>query len=232
MKNTFVLFVLLFSVHFYSQKKVYYTEDFKELRSAEGATYYSTYEDTKEGTTRTTYFVDGTKRNYDQFSNFKKRTLNGTSESWYESGTKELTSFFIKGKQEGQLTRYYENGQIKRSENYRNNEFIDGKCFDENGTEITFFPYYVQPEFPGGMNEFYKYIGKNFKCPNSAKGQIKVVFVVQIDGTLKDLKIIEGLNYDMNVEALRVLFYSPLWISGKVDGKDAPVKFSIPITIK
>jgi protein TonB len=46
--------------------------------------------------------------------------------------------------------------------------------------------------------------------------QIKVAFVVQIDGTLKDFKIIEGLNSDMNVEALRVLFNSPCgsWKSG------------------
>jgi hypothetical protein len=41
------------------------------------AAYYSTYENDKEGTTRSTYFIDGTKRNYDQFSNFKKRILNG-----------------------------------------------------------------------------------------------------------------------------------------------------------
>jgi protein TonB len=231
MKNTLVLFVLLFSVHFYSQKKVYYTEDFKELRSAEGATYYSAYEDTKEGTTRTTYFIDGTKRNHDQFSNFKKRILNGTSESYYKSGNKELTSFFVKGKQQGELARYYENGQIKRTENYKNGEFIDGKCFDETGSEIAFFPYFIKPQFPGGINEFYKYIGKNFKSPNNAKGRIKVDFVVEIDGTLKDFKIIEGLNYDMNVEALRVLFNSPLWIPGKVDGKDARVKYGIPITI-
>jgi hypothetical protein len=231
MKKLLILFVLLFSVTFYSQKKVYYTEDFKELPTAEGATYYSTYEDDKEGTTRITYFIDGTIRNSDQFSNFKKRILNGTSENWYKTGAKESTSFFIKGKQEGMLTRYYHNSQIKRTENYKNDEFIDGKCFDENGTEIAFFPYYIKPEFPGGIKEFYKYVGKNFKSPNSAKGQIKVAFVVQIDGTLKDFKIIEGLNYDMNVEALRVLFNSPLWIPGKVDGKAARVKFSIPLTI-
>jgi hypothetical protein len=29
-------------------KKVYYTEDFKELSTAEGAAYYSTYENDKE----------------------------------------------------------------------------------------------------------------------------------------------------------------------------------------
>jgi protein TonB len=231
MKNTFVLFVLLFSVHFYSQKKVYYTEDFKELRSAEGATYYSTYEETKEGTTRTTYFVDGTKRNYDQFSNFKKRTLNGTSESWYESGTKELTSFFKKGKQEGQLTRYYENGQIKRSENYRNNEFIDGKCFDENGTEITFFPYYVEPEFPGGMKAFYDYVAKNFKSPNSGRGEIKISFYVELDGTLNHFEVIKSINKEMDLSAIRLLVNSPKWTPGKIDGKEARVKFRIPINV-
>lgn len=232
MKNLLVLFVLLFSITFYSQKKAYYTEEFKELSSAEGATYYSIYEDNKEGTSRTTYLIDGTKRNYDEFSNFKKRILNGISESWYQSGTLELTSFFVKGKQEGALKRYYENGQIKRTENYKSGELIDGKCFDENGTEITFFPYSTKPEFPGGMSQFYKYIGKNFKIPNSAKGQIKVTFFVEKDGSLKDFKIIEGLNYDMNIEVLRVLFNSPLWIPGKVDGKDARTKYGIPITIK
>tara|TARA_R110000868_G_scaffold57476_7_gene177442 strand:+ start:936 stop:1634 length:699 start_codon:yes stop_codon:yes gene_type:complete len=232
MKKLVLLFVLLFSLPFYGQKKVYYTLEFKELPTAEGATYFSTYEDTKEGTSRTTYFIDGTKRNYDQFSNFKKRILNGTSESWYKSGAKELTSFFVKGKQEGELTRYYENSQIKRTENYKNGEFIDGKCFDQNGIEITFFPYHVKPEFPGGIQEFYRYIGKNFKSPNNAKGRIKVDFIVETDGSLRDFKIMEGLNYDMNVEALRVLFNSPLWIPGKVDGKDSRVKYSIPITIK
>jgi hypothetical protein len=35
----------------------------------------------------------------------------------------------------------------------------------------------------------------------------------------------------MNFEALRILFNSPLWIPGKVDGKAARVKFSIPLTI-
>lgn len=232
MKKSLALLALLLSISIYSQKKIYYTEDFKELRSTEGATYYSTYEDTKEGTNRITYYIDGSMRNKDQFSNFKKRILNGTSQSWFKSGAKGSVFQYSKGKLEGIQTTYYENSQVKRLENYKNGEFIDGKCFDETGTEIVFFPYLVKPQFPGGISEFYKYVGENFKSPNSAKGRIKVDFVVEIDGTLKDFKITEGLNYDMNVEALRVLFNSPLWIPGKVDGKDDRVKFSIPITIR
>jgi protein TonB len=60
----------------------------------------------------------------------------------------------------GISTLYYENSQIKRIENYKNDEFIDGKCFDENGTEITFF-FPIKTEFPGGIKEFYKYVGEN-----------------------------------------------------------------------
>lgn len=232
MKKLLVLFVLLFSVNLYSQKKVYYTENFKELRTAEGATYYSIYQDSKEGTTRTTYFIDGTKRNYDQFSNLKKRIKNGASSTWYKNGNKEKESFYLDGKMDGLSNLYYENSQLKRTENYKNGEFINGKCFDENGTEITFFPYYVQPEFPGGIKEFYKYIATNFKLPNVAKGIMKVEFIVEVDGTLKDFKIIQWLNHDMNSEALRVLSNSPLWIPGNVDGKIARVKFSVPITFR
>ena len=141
MKKSLALLALLLSISIYSQKKIYYTEDFKELSTAEGATYYSTYEDTKEGTTRTTYFIDGTMRNKDQFSNFKKRILNGTSQSWFKSGAKGSVFQYSKGKLEGIQTTYYENSQVKRLENYKNGEFIDGKCFDETGTEIAFFPY-------------------------------------------------------------------------------------------
>jgi protein TonB len=46
---------IIFS-YFLPQKKVYYTEDFKELSTAEGAAYYSTYENDKEGTTRHLFY--------------------------------------------------------------------------------------------------------------------------------------------------------------------------------
>jgi antitoxin component YwqK of YwqJK toxin-antitoxin module len=232
MKKLLLLFVLLSSATFYAQKKVYFTEDFKELPSADNAIYYTIYEDSPEGTLRTTYYLDNSLFSKDHYSNYKKRILNGTSERWYKNGAKEMLAIYVKGKQEGIQTRYFENGQIKRTENFKNGEFVDGKCFDENGSEIEFFPYYEKPEFPGGMKDFYKYIVKNFKSPNSARGKIKVEFVVELDGDLTDFKIIEGINYDMNVEAVRVLFDSPEWIPGKIDGKDARVKFSLPITIQ
>lgn len=231
MKKLLLLFVLFCSIHFYAQKRIYFTEDFKELPSVENATYYSIYEDNKEGTQRTTYYIDNTIYKRDQFSNYKKRILNGTSESWYKSGAKQTLAIYIKGKQEGIQTRYFENGQVKRSENFKNGKFVDGKCFDENGTEIDFFPYYVKPEFPGGMKAFYDYIANNFKSPNSGRGEIKIGFYVELDGTLNHFEIVKSINKEMDLSAIRLLVNGPRWTPGKIDGKEARVKFGIPINV-
>jgi hypothetical protein len=231
MKKLLLLFVLFCSIHFYAQKRIYFTEDFKELPSVENATYYSIYEDNVEGTQRTTYYIDNTIYKRDQFSNYKKRILNGTSESWYKNGAKQTLSIYIKGKQEGIQTRYFENGQVKRTENFKNGKFVDGKCFDENGTEIDFFPYYVKPEFPGGMKAFYDYVANNFKSPNSGRGEIKIGFYVELDGTLNHFEVVKSINKEMDLSAIRLLVNSPRWIPGKIDGKEARVKFGIPINV-
>ena len=231
MKNLLVVFILLSSITFYAQKKVYFTEDFKELPSSDNAIYYTIYEESPEGTLRTTYYINNSLFSKDHFSNYKRRILNGTSEKWYKNGAKEMLAIYVKGKNEGIQTRYFENGQIKRSENFKNGKFVDGKCFDENGTEIVFFPYYVKPEFPGGMKAFYNYIEKNFKSPNGSKGEIKIGFYVELDGTLNHFEVLKSINKEMDLSAIKLLVNSPRWTPGRIDGKDARVKFDIPINI-
>jgi protein TonB len=65
--------------NFYLLAKKYIILKTLRLSSAEGQLITALMKILKKGTTRTTYFIDGTKRNYDEFSNFKKRILNGTS---------------------------------------------------------------------------------------------------------------------------------------------------------
>lgn len=222
---------VLSSASFYAEKKVYFTADFKELPSEYNATYYSIYEPEGKGTVRTTFFINDSIYSKDYFSNYKRREMNGTSERWYPSGKKESLAIYIKGKQEGIQTRYYENGTIKRNENFKNGKFVDGKCFNEDGAEIEFFPYYVKPEFPGGIKVFYDYVAKNFKSPNNGKGEIRIEFYVELDGTLNHFKVLKSINKEIDLSAIRLLVNSPKWIPGKIDGKDARMKLGIPINI-
>lgn len=90
MKKLLLLFVLLSSITFYAQKKIYFTEDFQELPSTEQAMYYSIYDGNSNGTVRTTYYLNNSIYSKDYYSNYKRRIINGTSERWHKNGAKEM----------------------------------------------------------------------------------------------------------------------------------------------
>lgn len=92
----------------------------------------------------------------------------------------------------------------------------------------------VQPEFPGGMEKFYKFVGKNFQVPeeDGLKGKVFVTFVVEKDGSLTDIKVIRDIGYGTGKEAIRVLKSCPKWVAGEQNGKKVRVQYSLPITIQ
>ncbi len=94
-----------------------------------------------------------------------------------------------------------------------------------------------KPEYPGGMMEFYKLVGMNFKIPaeadkNKVEGKILIKFMVEKDGSLSEFKIEKDLGYGMGDEAIRVIKLSLKWIPGSENGKTVRVEYSMPITIQ
>ncbi|WP_395047747.1 energy transducer TonB [Flavobacterium sp.] len=92
----------------------------------------------------------------------------------------------------------------------------------------------VKPEFPGGYNEFMKFIGQNFITPDSEglSGTIKISFVVEVSGKITEIKILKDLGSGTGEEAKRVIAKSPNWSPGEQDGKRVRVTFQLPIIIK
>ena len=105
---------------------------------------------------------------------------------------------------------------------------------DENGV------YQVceeMPEFPGGMAECMKWLGKNINYPEDCKkegvqGRVIVQFVVDKDGSIKDPTIARGVHPSLDKEALRVLSGMPNWKPGKQKGEAVKVKYTIPVMFK
>ena len=90
------------------------------------------------------------------------------------------------------------------------------------------------PTFPGGFDAFYKYLAQNIHYPAGAakdriQGKVFVIFVVEKDGSLTDMKIIRGVSPDIDAEAIRVLKSSPKWKPGIQNGRPVRVQFSVPI---
>ena len=91
-----------------------------------------------------------------------------------------------------------------------------------------------KPEFPGGIMEFYKFVGNNFKTPEqpNLKGKVYITFIIEKDGSLSDIKNIRDIGFGTGDEAIRVLKICPKWIPGKMNGVPVRVMYSLPITIQ
>ncbi len=92
----------------------------------------------------------------------------------------------------------------------------------------------VLPSFPGGLEQFGKFLGKNLRYPPVARdagiqGRVFLQFVVEKDGSLTDIKVVRGIGGGCDEEAVRVLKSSPKWNPGVQNGRNVRVSYTIPI---
>ncbi len=95
----------------------------------------------------------------------------------------------------------------------------------------------VQPQFPGGNEELFKYLQENMIYPPKAKedsiqGKVVVKFVVDISGNNQDINIVKSLTPECDMEAIRLVKDMPKWIPGSQDGKAVAVYYTLPIQFK
>jgi protein TonB len=92
----------------------------------------------------------------------------------------------------------------------------------------------VLPTYPGGLEAFGKFLGKNLRYPPVARdadiqGRVYCQFVVEKDGSLTDIKVVRGIGGGCDEEAKRVLKTSPKWNPGIQNGRAVRVSYTIPI---
>jgi beta-lactamase regulating signal transducer with metallopeptidase domain len=92
----------------------------------------------------------------------------------------------------------------------------------------------TQPEFPGGIDAFYKFIAENFKISPEFKGSGKVflTFMVEKDGSLSEFEILKDIGFGTGEEVIRVLKLSSKWTPGKENNETVRVKYSLPIQVE
>ena len=91
-----------------------------------------------------------------------------------------------------------------------------------------------KPDFKGGIMQFYQYVGKNFKVPEeeSLNGKIILSFIIEKDGSITNIKVIQDLGFGTAEEGIRVLSTSPKWLPAKKDGVPVRTYFQLPIAIR
>ncbi len=95
----------------------------------------------------------------------------------------------------------------------------------------------VQPEFPGGMQALYKFLGDQVKYPEAAlkadiEGTVVISFVVETDGSLSSFEALKVPHQDLADEVIRVIKLSPKWNPAKKGDQAVKVKYTLPFKFK
>ena len=98
----------------------------------------------------------------------------------------------------------------------------------ENDSIFTAKDLEIKPEFPGGQNQFFTLVMKNFQVPEKFNGKIFIDFVVEKDGSLTNINVKNG-NAEVDAEVLRVFALSPKWKPAKRFDKIVRAKYSLPM---
>ena len=90
------------------------------------------------------------------------------------------------------------------------------------------------PEYPGGQEAMVKFLQENLKFPETARkegisGQVFYEFVVEKDGSVKNVKVLSGVHPDLDAEGMRVLKLMPNWKPGKQSGAPVRCYYHIPV---
>ena len=93
------------------------------------------------------------------------------------------------------------------------------------------------PEYPGGMPALIEFLKSNMKYPKDAEtqkveGKVLVLFVVETDGSISDVKVAKKVFPSLDAEAVRVVQAMPKWAPGKIKGRSVKVRYTLPIMFR
>lgn len=89
------------------------------------------------------------------------------------------------------------------------------------------------PQFPGGDQNFFAFLDRNIKFSEGMKeGRMFITINVELDGSVKEIKILRSIDQQNDAEAIRVLKLMPKWKPAKLKGKWVKGPYTFPISFK
>ena len=91
------------------------------------------------------------------------------------------------------------------------------------------------PTFQGGdLNTFRKWVQERIKYPqiaqeNGITGRVVLSFVVEKDGSVTNIQVLQSPDRSLGEEASRVLGTSPKWEPGQQSSQKVRVKYTLPV---
>jgi protein TonB len=108
---------------------------------------------------------------------------------------------------------------------------------EDKDTTNLYFDLDQNPEPPGGREKLIKFYRNNLHYPTSARtngteGTVYVMFIVEVEGKLRNIKATNFVSKDIDKSAVRLVKKIPKWNPGLRDGKAVRGLFVLPVTYR
>jgi hypothetical protein len=143
----------------------------------------------------------------------------GVVVSWFDNGSPSKAGRYNAGfKKTGKWVFYHKNGKPSAIEVYENDQLVTKENFDESGTIVVGVGDRDEPAtFKGGMNAWKQFLEKQiyfpsqYKIVNADEAVVVVQGVVDEEGNVTDVQVINPFASDFDKIAVNALRKSPKW---------------------
>ncbi len=144
---------------------------------------------------------------------------------------------YTNGLRTGDWTGHRNDTLYYRETYQENGEFISGISYDKEGNEFKYDIVEKTPSYPGDYKGWTKYLKKSLKYPKQARrkgvqGRVFLSFVVDKDGSVTNARVVRGIGYGCDAEALRIIRESINWNPGTQRGQAVKSRMAIQIIFR
>ncbi len=182
-------------------------------------------EDPKNNIPEGIVFMNGKRISKNEYA---KKTILCDSFEYYGAGDKKAIELYGPEAKAGVMIIH--NGKITDTE-------FELKEADKPEADKIFDKVEIEASFPGGSSAWRRYLERNLDAsiPEKQKapaGNYTVViqFVVNLDGTVSDVRALTNHGYGMETEAIRAIKKGPKWLPAIQNGRQVKASHKQPIT--
>lgn len=122
-------------------------------------------------------------------------------------------------------------------DSYVSNKSMNETPIDQSDTIYVTSLVQFLPHFPGGEAAMLEWIKANLHYPEAAleegeQGIVTVGFLIDCDGSLKDVKVVHSKHPTLDKEAVRLVKSMPNWFPGLCNGEPVAVSYVIPVIFR
>ena len=119
--------------------------------------------------------------------------------------------------------------------------YVEATVKEEEEVEDEIIPFTIieeKPKFNGKeADAFTQWVYSQIEYPadaqeNGIQGRVTVQFLIDVDGSVKDVKVVRGVHPSIDKEAVRVISKSPKWSPGKQRNKPTKVRYTLPLVFQ